>query len=318
MIVQPAAGAASGLGLRHNRRPGAGAGSGEREANELGAIPILLERLAENDGLKGATVSIDAIACNGRIARNIRDAGADYLLAVKANQPTLRQEIEYLFKDAPRSSLESFDDVDKGHGRIEQRAVTVARDVDWLNGTRRFPGELRRLTPPPSSRSRARSSSRIAAATTPATTSPHPPPPLRSSPKLCEATGASKISSIGCSTSSSTRTNRVCERVTEPRTWQSCATSRSTSSGWLPRTSYPSGEASDARPTSPKAIARRQSSAADNSPAGAPTTSPQSYRSQPVNPDSGAWAVPDGYPKCRPVPPVAGVQSRMAAMQKPP
>ena len=113
------------------------------KANELGAIPILLERLAENDGLKGATVSIDAIACNERIARNIRDAGADYLLAVKANQPTLRQEIENLFKDAPKGSLESFDDVDKGHGRIEQRAVTVAENVDWLNGTRRFPGELR-------------------------------------------------------------------------------------------------------------------------------------------------------------------------------
>lgn len=113
------------------------------KANELSAIPVLLERLAENDGLKGATVSIDAIACNGRIAQNIRDAGAHYLLAVKANQPTLRKEIESLFKDAPEASLESFDDADKGHGRIEQRKLTVARDVDWLNGQRRFPGELR-------------------------------------------------------------------------------------------------------------------------------------------------------------------------------
>jgi predicted transposase YbfD/YdcC len=114
------------------------------KANELSAIPVLLERLAENDGLKGATVSIDAIACNGRIAKNIRDAGAHYLLAVKANQPTLRQEIESLFEEAPKASLERFeDDVDKGHGRIEQRVVTVARDVDWLSGERRFPGELR-------------------------------------------------------------------------------------------------------------------------------------------------------------------------------
>ena len=88
------------------------------KANELSAIPVLLERLAENDGLKGATVSIDAIACNGRIAKNIRDAGAHYLLAVKANQPTLRQEIESLFEEAPKASLERFeDDVDKGHGR---------------------------------------------------------------------------------------------------------------------------------------------------------------------------------------------------------
>ena len=58
---------------------------------------------------------------------------------MKANQPTLRREIENLFKDAPKASLESFDDVDKGHGRIEQREVTVARDVDWLNGDAALP-----------------------------------------------------------------------------------------------------------------------------------------------------------------------------------
>lgn len=113
------------------------------KANELSAIPVLLERLAQDGGLKGATVSIDAIACNARIARNIRDAGADYLLAVKANQPTLRQEIESFFRDAPITGLEGFEDIDKGHGRIEQRHVTVAREVDWLAGERRFPGELR-------------------------------------------------------------------------------------------------------------------------------------------------------------------------------
>jgi predicted transposase YbfD/YdcC len=113
------------------------------KSNELGAIPVLLERLAADGGLKGAVVSIDAIACNAAIAQTIRDAGADYLLAVKANQPTLRSEIELFFRDASPASLERFADVDKGHGRIEQRAVTLAREVDWLGGARRFPGELR-------------------------------------------------------------------------------------------------------------------------------------------------------------------------------
>jgi predicted transposase YbfD/YdcC len=113
------------------------------KANELSAIPRLLDRLAQDGGLKGALVSIDAIACNGAIAGNIRDAQADYLLAVKANQPTLRREIEAFFKDAPQPGLDRFTDVDKGHGRIEQRDVAVAREVDWLGGQRRFPGELR-------------------------------------------------------------------------------------------------------------------------------------------------------------------------------
>jgi predicted transposase YbfD/YdcC len=114
------------------------------KSGEVTAIPLLLERLAEGDGLKGAVVTIDAIACNGTIAKAIRDAGADYLLAVKANQPTLRKEIEAFFADAPATSLERAEtEVDKGHGRIEQRTVTVGREIDWLTSERRFPGELR-------------------------------------------------------------------------------------------------------------------------------------------------------------------------------
>lgn len=113
------------------------------KASETGAIPVLIERLAVNDGLKGALVSIDAIATNPAIATSIRKAGADYLLAVKANQPTLRAEAEALFADAVPGALDTHDDVDKGHGRIEQRRVSVAREVDWIDGGRRFPGETR-------------------------------------------------------------------------------------------------------------------------------------------------------------------------------
>jgi predicted transposase YbfD/YdcC len=111
--------------------------------NEITTIPLLIERLAANHGLKDALVSIDAVATNPTIASAIRDAEAHYLLAVKANQPTLRAEIERYFADAPAAGLETTVDVDKGHGRIEQRAVTVAHEVDWLDSDRRFPGEIR-------------------------------------------------------------------------------------------------------------------------------------------------------------------------------
>ncbi len=114
------------------------------KSSEVTAIPVLLERLALGGGLNKALVSIDAIGCNGAIATAIRDAGADYLLAVKANQPTLRGEIEAFFAEVPPADLEQTqNDVDKGHGRIEQRHLTLAREVDWLEGQRRFPGELR-------------------------------------------------------------------------------------------------------------------------------------------------------------------------------
>jgi len=88
-------------------------------------------------------VTIDTIACNATIAKAVRDAGADYLLAVKNNQPTSRRDIEALFAEAHPASLECVTDIDKAHGRIERRTVTVAHDVDWMSGDRRFPGGLR-------------------------------------------------------------------------------------------------------------------------------------------------------------------------------
>lgn len=111
------------------------------KASELAAIPPLLERLGAEDGLKGALVSIDAIATNAAIAQAIADQGADWLLAVKANQPTLRAEVEAAF--AAAQALDTHTEHDKGHGRIEARRTAVLRETDWLDGPRRFPGELR-------------------------------------------------------------------------------------------------------------------------------------------------------------------------------
>ena len=71
----------------------------EDKSNEIIAIPELVARLGANGGLKGALVTIDAMATNATIAAAIVEVGADYLLAVKANQPPLRAEIEAFFRD---------------------------------------------------------------------------------------------------------------------------------------------------------------------------------------------------------------------------
>jgi predicted transposase YbfD/YdcC len=113
------------------------------KSNETTAIPVLLEKLAAGRSLQGALVTIDAIACNPAIAGAIRAVGADYLLAVKGNQPTLQADIEAAFQTAEAEDIEVAPDIDKGHGRIETRVVSVMRQVDWLHGDRRFPGELR-------------------------------------------------------------------------------------------------------------------------------------------------------------------------------
>src|SRR5690606_31297384 len=45
---------------------------------------------------------------------------------------------------APHETLDTVTDLDKGHGRVEERTVSVSSEADWLAGDRRFPGALRR------------------------------------------------------------------------------------------------------------------------------------------------------------------------------
>jgi predicted transposase YbfD/YdcC len=111
----------------------------EATSNEITAIPLLLKRLA----LAGALVTIDAIACNPTVAADIREAKADYLLAVKDNQPSLRDEMARYFDGAPAAEIESLSQVEKGHGRLETRRHVVSTTVDWMTGCRHYPGEPR-------------------------------------------------------------------------------------------------------------------------------------------------------------------------------
>jgi predicted transposase YbfD/YdcC len=111
----------------------------DEKSNEITAIPALLERLE----LAGALVSIDAMGCNPTIAQSIRDAKADYLLAVKDNQPTLHADIKSYFDTAPSGEVERFETLGKDHGRFEVRAHTVSHTVDWIASERSYPGAPR-------------------------------------------------------------------------------------------------------------------------------------------------------------------------------
>jgi predicted transposase YbfD/YdcC len=60
------------------------------KSNEIVAIPKLLDMMA----IEGAVVTIDAIGCQRDIAKKILEKKADYVLALKGNQGSLRQDIE--------------------------------------------------------------------------------------------------------------------------------------------------------------------------------------------------------------------------------
>src|SRR6266852_2566766 len=111
----------------------------DEKSNEITAIPALLDRI----DIKGALVSIDAMGCNPNIAQRILDAEADYLLAVKDNQPTLHADVKSYFDTAPSSEVERSETVGKEHGRLEIRTLTVCHSVDWIASQRSYPGAPR-------------------------------------------------------------------------------------------------------------------------------------------------------------------------------
>ena len=95
-------------------------------SNEIGAIP---ERLRTPD-LSGALVTIGAAGCQVANAEIIRDSGGHYLLAVKGNQPGLLAAVEGAFADAcgrdfAGVAVDTHESADGGHGRREERYVTV-------------------------------------------------------------------------------------------------------------------------------------------------------------------------------------------------
>lgn len=111
----------------------------EAKDNECAAILAILGRL----DLRGALVTIDAIATNPTVAGAITEKGGDYVLALKRNQPTLHGEVEAYFGDPATAGLQAVTATDKDHGRIETRTTRVSHDVGWMTGDRRHPGEHR-------------------------------------------------------------------------------------------------------------------------------------------------------------------------------
>ena len=67
-------------------------------------------------------VSIDAMGCQKTIAQTIVDGGADYVLALKDNHPTLCEDVRLrLDAEVARGHLTALETVEKNHGRIEIR-----------------------------------------------------------------------------------------------------------------------------------------------------------------------------------------------------
>lgn len=103
------------------------------KSNEITAIPKLLRMLE----LEGAIVTTDAMGCQKEIARTIIEQGADYVLALRDNHPTLHGEAQLFFDDIKANrfdhvSCDYHRTVDADHGRLEKRHYWLTSDIECL------------------------------------------------------------------------------------------------------------------------------------------------------------------------------------------
>jgi len=124
---------AAGVGLVLGQR------ATTEKSNEKTAIPELLATLA----LEGCIVTIDAMGTQASIAQAIWDRGADYILAVKDNQPTLADSMRdfYVrFKAVPQPTPHTVvETIEKDHGRIETRRCFAFDQLDCLAKPEQWP-----------------------------------------------------------------------------------------------------------------------------------------------------------------------------------
>lgn len=122
------------------------------KSNEITAVPELLRALE----LSGCIVTIDAMGCQRKIAKEIKEADADYVLALKGNQETVHQEVKS-FLDAtlaeqqasrPKgaklskavATLSGLETVEKDHGRLETRRYYQSDYLDWFADRAKWEG----------------------------------------------------------------------------------------------------------------------------------------------------------------------------------
>ena len=104
------------------------------KSNEITAIPELLDLIF----VKNCIVTIDAMGTQTKIVEKIIEKEADYVLALKGNQPNLHKDVVDFFEDAEKTkfdeiNVKSCTTTDKGHGRIETRKYYLVNDINWLS-----------------------------------------------------------------------------------------------------------------------------------------------------------------------------------------
>jgi predicted transposase YbfD/YdcC len=96
----------------------------EEKSNEIPAVRELLKAFAD---LAGAVITIDAMHTQGDTAQVITGRGADYVMTVKGNMPTLYRQLKTL----PWAHIPATSSVSTGHGRRARRTIKAVLAPAW-------------------------------------------------------------------------------------------------------------------------------------------------------------------------------------------
>lgn len=109
----------------------------EEKTNEIKAIPELLDCL----NIKGTIITTDAMGTQTAIVKKIRQKRADYVLALKANQGSLLEDVRTYFSDQEFLGKCAYKKkVEKARGKIEKREYWQTEDVSWLSQKKEWSG----------------------------------------------------------------------------------------------------------------------------------------------------------------------------------
>lgn len=109
----------------------------EEKTNEIRAIPELLDSL----NIKGTIITTDAMGTQTAIVKKIRQKRADYVLALKANQGNLLEDVRlYFSEDEFLKECAYKKTVEKARGKIEKREYWQTEDISWLSRKKEWAG----------------------------------------------------------------------------------------------------------------------------------------------------------------------------------
>lgn len=112
----------------------------DEKSNEITAVPKLLDLI----DVQGCTITSDAMSCQKKTVKKIKEQHCDYVICLKGNQETLHEDVKLYFESVQKQPefypCFRTKTMEKGYGRIEKRQYFLVTEIDWLESKEEWTG----------------------------------------------------------------------------------------------------------------------------------------------------------------------------------